>query len=227
MRPTAELSFYDFKVGEKLETCFELAEQDPEVSNLMLEEKEDFTFASFIVTIPNFEHPDKPERNIELEGRANAYKGSIFNISLIAKSWGARDAIPAMYKSKYGQKKTRRGTTKWSFSNGSIVVGERVHQERQKRLIPNAEKLNLRFYDSYFEEVDVEVFDWVYVDYDGENAKSLRKKLRGIYDKERREKYREMEEERARQEAEREAQKRAIEEQLEEAKKKGVSTVRF
>ena len=226
-KQAADLSFYDFKVAEELETCYELAKHDAVIHDLNIENKGSFSIAQFKVTIPNFKYPDEPDMNIRIDGCANAYMGRVFNIHLVAKSVLARDAIPAMYKSKYGDKKTKKASTKWSFTNGSIVVGEIMHTEKQRRLIKNAEKLNLRYLDSYYEDAEVNVFDGVTIDYNGTNAKSLQKKLSAIYEKEALQRIRDMEEEWAREEAEWEARKKAEEKQKEDARKKGVSSVRF
>ncbi len=223
----AELSFYDFKVGEELSTCYELAKHDPDIHDLKAERKSDYTIASFNVTIPNYNYPNDNQLSIKVKGWAYAFNGFVFNIHLFAESSLSRDAIPAMYKSKYGDKKTKKSKTTWRFSNGSIVVGEQTHREKRKQLIDGWEKLKLRYIDSYYEEVEVNVFDGMYIDYENKESTSLKRKLFAIYEKESLQKLDEMKAKWAREDAEREEQKKAEAKKQEEAKKQGISSVRF
>lgn len=224
---SCDLAFYDFKVGEELSTCYELAKRDKEVHSLNLEKKGEFTIASFEVILPNYNFPTRQDFAYTVKGWAYSYAGRIFNIHLLAESELSRKSLPAMYVSRYGKRKENKGKTTWKFTNGSISLGEKTHKEKRKRLVNGWEKLKLHYIDSYYEEVEVNVFDGIYVDYCADYAKPLQRKLSKAHKKESELKYKALEEEWSREAAERKAAREAEERGQEEMKKNAASAIRF
>lgn len=132
-----------------------------------------------------------------------------------------------MYEAKYGVGRKKKDKLIWRFSNGTISIVELTHKEKRKRLIDNWEKYHFRVLDSYYEEVDVVVFDKVGVYYSSRDAEKILRKRSNYYEQ------RYIEQEKARnEEKEREAAAAKAKEQ-EEARLKAqaqqgiVSTIAF
>ena len=175
-KPYMALRFAEFTVGEDLNDCYSNAVNDTTLFNLTISEEDDWSSATFETLIPNYNYPDKPDFALPLEGTVLAYKGQIYRIIILSRNSFAREAIPSMYEAKYGVGKKKKDKLIWRFSNGTISIVELTHNEKRKRLIDNWEKYHFRVLDSYYEEVDVVVFDKVGVYYSSSDAEKILRK---------------------------------------------------